>query len=157
MEYLQLSFENISFYNFFEPWYSFLNWKIDRKIEQIFINIPIILTDEKMTFYRFNFLDKGNVTLSIEEKVSSKKITLSNRHVFLCLSFSCSEETGAEVPLLEGHDGIAILFIRNNETFWLGRTWINPFLVFHFCFLIKFLWGRYTVPVLTPQRGNFRS
>lgn len=102
MEYLQLSFENISFYNFFEPWYSFLNWKIDRKIEQIFINIPIILTDEKMTFYRFNFLDKGNVMLSIEEKVSSKKITLSNRHVFLCLSFSCSEETGAEVPLLEG-------------------------------------------------------
>lgn len=98
----------------------------------------IILADEKMTFYRFNFLDKGNA-FDRGKSFVKKNYSLESTRVPLSLFLLFRGNRSGSSTIGGATDGIAILFIRNNETFWLGRTWINPFLVFHFCFLIKFL------------------
>lgn len=116
--------ENISFYNFFRA----------EKFNKV-----LLIIGEMKRWKVYQVLSIGFRS----RKEFRKNYSLESTRVLLRLSLSSVPRKQKRKLHYWRSVWQPMVSLYSKQRNFLAR--INPFLVFHFCFLIKFLWGRHTV------------
>ena len=128
--------ENISFYNFFRA----------EKFNKVLL---IIIIGEMKRWKVYQVLSIGFRS----RKKFRKNYSLESTRVLPSLFVFFRGNRSGSCTIGGAFGNRWYLFIRNNETFWLG---LIRFLFSTSAFLSNFFEVGTQFPVLTPQRGNFR-